>query len=259
MAEDQNVPEDQASKGARRRRLMREYMRQKRLQNADRNRELCRKSRLKNGTKWNTARKAKRAADAAQRETDRARCQDYYQRNKDALREARRKRHAERPAASHESTRKWRAANPDALRLAQQAYRDANRDRINARIKGWRERNLQYRRERYASNVEFRLAHSLRAALAKALRSSGLRKSEPTFALVGCTRGELRLHLEAQFQPGMSWANYGKWHIDHRRPICTFTLADPAQQKIAFHFSNLRPLWAEENLSRPRKTWRKGN
>jgi hypothetical protein len=50
----------------------------------------------------------------------------------------------------------------------------------------------------------------------------------------------------------MSWATYGfrGWHIDHIRPCAAFNLSDPEQQKVCFHFSNLQPLWAPENLSK---------
>lgn len=48
----------------------------------------------------------------------------------------------------------------------------------------------------------------------------------------------------------MTWENHGMrgWHIDHKRPCSSFDLSDPAQQCACFHFSNLQPLWATENL-----------
>jgi len=72
--------------------------------------------------------------------------------------------------------------------------------------------------------------------------------------LIGCTVQELRDHLEFQFRESMSWDNCGRngWEIDHIIPCSSFDLTDPEQQKRCFHFSNLQPLWSEENL-------RKGN
>jgi hypothetical protein len=67
---------------------------------------------------------------------------------------------------------------------------------------------------------------------------------------LGCTVPELKLHLEALFQPGMSWDNYGEWHIDHIKPLAKFDLTDRDQFVQACHYTNLRPLWAEENLSK---------
>ena len=56
-------------------------------------------------------------------------------------------------------------------------------------------------------------------------------------------------------QTGMTWQNWNKngWHIDHIKQCCTFDLSKPEEQKECFHYTNLRPLWANENLSRVRK------
>ena len=65
---------------------------------------------------------------------------------------------------------------------------------------------------------------------------------------LGCTIDELKRHLEAKFQPGMSWENYGKWHIDHKVAISKFDLTDLEQLKIACNYMNLQPLWAADNI-----------
>jgi hypothetical protein len=48
----------------------------------------------------------------------------------------------------------------------------------------------------------------------------------------------------------MSFKNYGKWHIDHIRPCASFDLSKASEQKECFHYTNLQPLWAEDNLSK---------
>ena len=68
--------------------------------------------------------------------------------------------------------------------------------------------------------------------------------------LVGCSVEEVRAHLEAQFSPGMTWDNYGDWHVDHIRPCASFE--NPADPEC-WHFSNLQPLWAEDNLRKSDK------
>ena len=65
--------------------------------------------------------------------------------------------------------------------------------------------------------------------------------------LLGCTVSECRKHLEQQFLPGMTWDNYGEWHVDHIRPCASFE--DPADPRC-WHYTNLQPLWAEDNLSK---------
>jgi len=77
-------------------------------------------------------------------------------------------------------------------------------------------------------------------------------KSDKTFQLIGCTPEFFKKYIESLFQKGMSWENYGEWHIDHISPCFTFNLSIPSEQKKCFHYTNQRPLWKLDNLSRPR-------
>lgn len=114
------------------------------------------------------------------------------------------------------------------------------RERYRARIN---QRDKQRRR----SDPIFCLRERLRATLRCAMRRQFARKSGRTFDLVGCTPTELRAHIESLFVAGMSWDNRHLWHVDHKRPLASFDLRDPDQQRAAFHYSNLQPLWSEEN------------
>ena len=73
--------------------------------------------------------------------------------------------------------------------------------------------------------------------------------------LLGCTVDFAKQWIEAKFQPGMTWNNWSRtgWHVDHLRPIDSFDLTDLAQQKQCFHYTNLHPLWAGDNLSKGAK------
>lgn len=84
---------------------------------------------------------------------------------------------------------------------------------------------------------------------------SGRVKSLHTEELIGCSMEYLRQHLEGQFTEGMAWDNYGKsgWHVDHIIPLSYFDLMDPEQQKRAWHYTNLQPLWAVDNLKKNNK------
>lgn len=84
-----------------------------------------------------------------------------------------------------------------------------------------------------------------------AIKAAGAGKSCGTQELIGCSHQRLKAHLESQFKPGMTWKNYGKWHVDHIRPCASFNdLTEMSQQKDCFHYSNLQPLWASENMSK---------
>jgi hypothetical protein len=104
------------------------------------------------------------------------------------------------------------------------------------------------RRNKRRNNLQYRLACNLRNRLNKALKN--ITKSESTKKLLGCTMEELKTHLQNQFSTGMSWDNYGKWHIDHIRPCASFDLSDPEQVNQCFHYSNLQPLWAIDNFKK---------
>lgn len=109
---------------------------------------------------------------------------------------------------------------------------------------------------RWRTNVQHRL-HSLmnRRIRTALLRQCGTRKQLNTETLVGCTVPELRAHIEAMFEPGMTWANLGRygWHVHHIRPCCTFDLMDEAQQRQCFNFTNLKPVWAKDHWHIPHK------
>jgi hypothetical protein len=101
---------------------------------------------------------------------------------------------------------------------------------------------------RYRSNIQHRLRVCLGNRLNELLKE-GEAKGGKILEILGCTIPQLMVHLEAQFVEGMAWNNYGPmWHIDHIRPCSSFDLTNLEQQKSCFHFSNLQPLLAQENL-----------
>ena len=78
-------------------------------------------------------------------------------------------------------------------------------------------------------------------------------KSASSANLLGCTIAELKAHLQSLFLPGMTWENIALWHIDHIRPCSSFNLLDPEQQRCCFHYTNLQPLWAADNIRKSNK------
>jgi hypothetical protein len=115
---------------------------------------------------------------------------------------------------------------------------------------------VAYKRNRLQTDNAHRAEHNLRRRLLTAVSSQGTYRANSFNKLVGCSSNHLKTHLEAQWEPGMTWANYGihGWHIDHIRPCASFDLTDPEQQRECFHYTNLQPLWAAENIKK-RDLW----
>ena len=79
-------------------------------------------------------------------------------------------------------------------------------------------------------------------------------KQSLALELLGCSIYKVKQYLEQQFKEGMNWKNHGiyGWHIDYIIPCCRFDLTKLDEQKKCFHYTNLQPLWANENLSKNR-------
>jgi hypothetical protein len=104
------------------------------------------------------------------------------------------------------------------------------------------------------TDLNFRMLGNLRTRIYHAMKKDT--KGKKTKELLGCSIQELKIYLESKFREGMSWGNYGKygWHIDHIIPCSMFDLTNLEQQKKCFHYSNLQPLWAVENLKKYNKS-----
>ncbi len=116
------------------------------------------------------------------------------------------------------------------------------------------------KRNRYANNIDYKILVLLRGRLLSAVKTQRTYKCSNTIDLVGCSKEELKTHLASLFyerESGekMSLEKFGMngIHIDHIRPCTSFDLTDPEQQKQCFHYTNLQPLWAEDNLRKSDK------
>ena len=108
------------------------------------------------------------------------------------------------------------------------------------------------RRAVFSGTISARLNIRMRQGLR---RSLGKKKAERTWeSLVDFNSQELKRHLEAQFISGMSWEKFkdAEIHIDHIVPLSSFTFdsTDDPEFKRAWSLTNLRPMWAKDNLSK---------
>lgn len=242
------------------------YQREWRRKNPGSNKASQRKYYLKNKAKmdayqreWAKTHRAKLAAQMRQRRAKMRienpnRGKEFYAKNKESIlkkRSALRASNLEKyRALRRRDYHKHKAKRAQTSRL----YRLRNPQKISSNLKTWRSKNREhiknYVDNRYATNPTVRLKAKTSAAMSKVLKRFKARKSNKTLALLGCGLQQFKAHIESQFSEGMSWANRSEWHIDHIRPCASFDLSDPEQQKQCFHFSNLKPEWATNNLKK---------
>ena len=112
-------------------------------------------------------------------------------------------------------------------------------------------KNNQYHKKMYLNGSLYKIKKDIRKVVRRCLSDKGYTKRSRTNEILGCSFEDFKLHLERQFTKGMNWDNRDKWHIDHIIPMAT---AKTEEDVIRLnHYTNLRPLWAEENLSKSDK------
>ena len=112
-----------------------------------------------------------------------------------------------------------------------------------------------WERKKNKEDSHFRIKKRISARMRISLRSRNAKKGRSVFDLLPYTLEELMAHLAAQFQDGMTWDNYGEWHIDHIIPDSHFKYASVKDEGFlkAWALNNLQPLWAEDNLKKSNK------
>ena len=161
--------------------------------------------------------------------------------------------------------REWRERNRAAIKeklaatlperaKTQRAYYEKNKEKILAMARARYAENkpvhLEYSRRRYARmrlDPGFRIAKVLRQMIRRLfIDKAGV----STFTLVGYRPEDLKRHIERSWLVGMSWENYGDWHVDHVMPIKALVGAGVTDPAVINALSNLQPLWAKDNLAK---------
>jgi hypothetical protein len=123
-------------------------------------------------------------------------------------------------------------------RESEKKYRLNNPEKIKEKYK------------RQSLKINRRIRDSLNKRIKGALFS---KKYKKTLDYVGCSIEELQKWFETLFKDGMSWDNYGQWHIDHVKPCSSYDLSKEDQIIECFNWKNLQPLWAKDNLTKSNK------
>lgn len=118
---------------------------------------------------------------------------------------------------------------------------------VNSQCKICRAKHESYRKR---TDQNYRLIHGIRNRIRIAIKKNV--KHGKSLELLGCSIPFLKEYIQKQFKPGMTWENHGHttWHLDHIKPCNSFDLSKPEAQRVCFHYTNLQPLWARDNLSK---------
>ncbi len=122
-------------------------------------------------------------------------------------------------------------------------YREINPEKVKKSVEKWKSNNKEkikeYVRKRHISNPHIK---AWRAMLTNCLIRMNKQKEGHTIDLLGYSAIDLKYHIETLFTDGMTWDNYGQWHVDHIKRVCEFD--KDTHPSIVNALSNLRPLWA---------------
>jgi hypothetical protein len=138
------------------------------------------------------------------------------------------------------------------VRETQKNYYENNKDKFRNLSKLWAEKNKDKRNEISRRHYnKFKTLMICRRLIKRTIKYLGTKKETTTIELLGYSPLQLKVDIEKKFKSGMTWENYGEWHIDHVRPISSFGKED--QACVINSLENLQPLWATENLSKGKK------
>jgi hypothetical protein len=225
------------------------------------------------------------------KEKMRARQKEYLKTLSEGLKERKLRTRKKWRDANKEKRKAWREANKEEQNAYCRRYRAERKKKDGVLNKGrtgrflktktgkeydlYRERkqnlyNRLFKSETYLNKLEKerkrRMYHKLfkskkwhsdvlRKSVSSVFRSRAAMKykDKRSEELLGAKFDEVKAWIEAKWTDGMSWDNYGEWHIDHKIPCSSFDFSDPEQQKSCLHYTNLQPLWAFDNLSKGAK------
>jgi hypothetical protein len=156
------------------------------------------------------------------------------------------------------SDKKWRVNNKEYTDKKHKKWSNENREHLRKYHKRWRDENRshlrmirnKYERTRKANDPIYKLIGNFRTAIYTVLKENNMTKFGHYFEILGYTPDDLVKHLDSQLNDGMTWQNYGEWHVDHKLPITSFTFTDmnDPEFKKCWSLENLQPMWGTENI-----------
>ena len=152
-----------------------------------------------------------------------------------------------------ETNKQWYLDNKEKRKEYLKKYALDNKEEIQEYKKQWHLDNKESinnkRRKRYHSDPLYKFKRNCRNRTHKAFKVKSWRKNGSTEKLLGCDWKTAMNHIEKQFvgkKKWMTWENHGEWHIDHNTPLASANTIE--EMTPLFHYTNLQPLLAEDNI-----------
>lgn len=168
----------------------------------------------------------------------------YYIKNRELLIERSRNYYETNKDNILEKSKEYVKNNFDKTSDYQKKYREDNKEKLQ-------NYKYYYSKNRRETDILFNLKNNVRHRVSEFLKVKNIRKKNKTFEIVGCSPQFLKEYLEKQFVNGMTWENRNEWHIDHITPLSSAKTEEELYKLC--HYTNLQPLWAEENLKKGNK------
>jgi hypothetical protein len=159
--------------------------------------------------------------------------------------------------------KKYREKNKEKLLKKHKDWYENNKEKWNEYIKEYREKNRDkirqlrrnYEKTRKANDPLYKLISNFRTAIYQVLKENRVDKNQSYFDVLQYTPEQLIVHLEKQFTEGITWENYGEWHVDHKLPISSFNIQKMGDSEFmkCWSLENLQPMWGEENIRKSNK------
>jgi hypothetical protein len=106
-------------------------------------------------------------------------------------------------------------------------------------------------RKKQRKNPIWKIKKNLRRRLSDMIKTKGINPDQSKSKYIGCSSNYFKKHLSSMFTKKMNWDNYGSyWHVDHILPVSSFDHTNEQEIKKCWHWSNLRPLEAQENMNK---------
>lgn len=206
---------------------------------------------IDNANKWKINNKEKREEILSK----------YYNNNKEKIKKRSKGWSLDNKISCKQNKKKYYQNNTEIIKNKSRLWYENNKERHYVYHCEWKKNNLNKYHEsvrkchlKIRSTANGKLNHSISSGIYSSL-AKGTKAGRHWETLVDYTIDQLRNHLEKQFKPGMTWENYGQWHLDHKVPLSVHNFQSPEDIdfKQAWALKNLQPLWSIENIKKSNK------